>query len=189
MNQIMRIIPRDNPNDPYKQHSLLAIQELCEGPAGERSHPLLPSEEQMIQLYGYDLDKCTNNDHPSPGIRFHKIPPKLQPILNRYPAWLRTLIEFKFDMIKAEYGKHTEKFLRLLVRRLEYHHTKTESLIGLPLGEVEDRLQYLSDIIYDEEENDQFFAGESADDRYLRLSVAVSIAPSDSSRTQKPGIN
>lgn len=156
--RILRAIPRNNPNDPFKPFSQQAIHELAQG-CPEEPHELLPAEEEMIQHYGYDLDKCTIFDKPNPGIKKPEIPAESQFILNRYPAWLRTLIESRYAQLQKKYGSKTPIFLKMLGQRLEYQKTRhSKDLSDLPVGDTEDGMQYMQTDRFDVED-DYLFIG------------------------------
>lgn len=154
--RILRAIPRNNPNDPFKPFSQLAIHELAQGCPVE-PNKLLPPEEEMIQHYGYDLDRCTIFDKPNPGVKRPEIPAESQFILNQYPAWLRTLIERRYPQLHKQYGSKTTIFLKMLGQRLEYQKIRhSKDLSDLPSGETEDAVQYIQQNHFDVEDSYQF---------------------------------
>jgi hypothetical protein len=51
------VIPRENPNDPFKVKSVKAIHTLAE--QGGRPQSLKPNEEAFLQNYGADMDMDT----------------------------------------------------------------------------------------------------------------------------------
>lgn len=183
---LLREIPRDNPNDPFKPHSVKAIHELAEGSPGQLGQPpLLPQEEELLQHYGHDLDQCTQFDQPIPSMTKPEVPDEAQYELNRFPAWLRTFLEVKYPQIHAKYGKENAPiFLKQLAARFDYQKCKHTQLAGDPKdGENEDFSNYIADEQdYYDEQDEYVFIGDGEDKEELELqrqnrAVAVELDP------------
>lgn len=155
--RILRAIPRNNPNDPFKPHSEIAIHELAQGSPIE-PYELLPAEEELMQHYGYDLDRCTIFDKPNPSVKRPEIPKESLYVLNRFPAWLRSLIEARYDQLHKKYGSQTPIFLKMLAKRLEYQTARHKLSAGQYTGEKEEISHYIEDQ-YDVED-DYLFIGD-----------------------------
>lgn len=63
--RVLKVIPRDNPNDPFKPHSVQAVHDLTEQGASI-GVGLTPGEEEFIQNYAADMDVDTPFDKTDP---------------------------------------------------------------------------------------------------------------------------
>jgi hypothetical protein len=134
---ILKVIPRDNPNDPFKPSSVQAIHRLAEsGGTVNKSQILLKSEEDMLQNYGADLDMCTPLDRTNPqGAKTSNISRESRAELLKLPSWLRSFIESRFDTIHDKYKHHTHIFLQMLANRTDYRRMKYWTLLSKNIEE------------------------------------------------------
>jgi hypothetical protein len=126
VNKILRVVQRDDPTDPFKPFSFIAVSRLAE----QLPHPLTPQETLLLQNYAADLDICTTHDKTDPpSVKTSQISRESKFELGKLPAWMRVFIESRFDSIHDKYGHHTHLFLRALAKKLEYRKIKNYKLL------------------------------------------------------------